>query len=263
MKGELLKVLNEHRETNAAFQREVREALVAMQARREESLRSTAHGDDFEDQLFSIIQGRADKAGDIAASVGNTTGLIRNNKKGDILLELGPEHVAAGRRIVIEAKQDASYDLARARTELEQARKNREAEIGLFVFSRRTAPEGTQPLARFGHNVLCVWDAEDEASDVWLDAALSLCRALCTRAAVQRDAQEADFGAIDKAIREVEKQTEGLGDIERMTGTIRSNAEKILRKCDVMRGKLFRQVEELDEGVADLKQSLDALEAGG
>ena len=61
----------------------------------------------------------------------------------------------------------------------------------------------------------------------------------------------------------MEKQTEGLGDIERMTGTIRSNAEKILRKCDVMRGKLFRQVEELDEGVADLKQSLDALEAGG
>jgi hypothetical protein len=48
-----------------------------------------------------------------------------------------------------------------------------------------------------------------------------------------------------------------------MTTTIRGNAEKVLRKCDVMRGKLFRQVEELDEGIADLKQGLEGLEAEG
>ena len=114
MKGELLRVLKEQTTANTAFQQEMREALAAMQARREESLRSTAHGDEFEDQLFKVVGSRANDAGDIATSVGNTTGLIRNCKKGDILLELGPEHVAAGRKIVIEAKEDSSYDLARA-----------------------------------------------------------------------------------------------------------------------------------------------------
>ena len=184
MKAEMLKVLDEHRRTNSAFQQEVREALVAMQARRDEASRSTTHGDAFEAQLYGVVQARAQKAGDIAAHVGNTTGVIRHNKKGDITLELGPEHVAAGTRIVIEAKEDSSYDLTRARTELDEARKNRDAEVGLFVFSRRTAPDGLQPLARYGHNVLCVWDADDEASDVCLDAALSLCRALCSKAVV-------------------------------------------------------------------------------
>jgi len=42
-----------------------------------------------------------------------------------------------------------SYDLADAREEIEQARKNRGATAGLFVFSATTAPEGIQPFARY------------------------------------------------------------------------------------------------------------------
>ena len=104
-----------------------------------------------------------------------------------------------------------------------------------------------------------MWDAEDEASDVCLEAALLLCRALCSKAAVQREAQETDFSEIDRAIREIEKQTNGLGDIETWTGTIRSNADKIVKKCETMRHKLHQQVEQLDDRIHDLRQGLEAL----
>ena len=98
--------------------------------------------------MLDFVHERAQTADDIASRTGNTTGVIRNSKKGDIVVELGPEHPAAGARVVIEAKQNASYTVQSARSELEEARKNREAGVGVFIFSRRTVPEGAEPLVR-------------------------------------------------------------------------------------------------------------------
>jgi hypothetical protein len=41
--------------------------------------------------------------------VGATTGLIKNNKVGDLVVELGADCVAAGEKFVVEAKEDAGY----------------------------------------------------------------------------------------------------------------------------------------------------------
>src|SRR5687767_11771952 len=60
--------------------------------------------------------------------------------------------VAANSRIVVEAKQDASYGLAHALSENEQARKNRQAEVGVFVFSKRTANAQIVPFGRYGND---------------------------------------------------------------------------------------------------------------
>lgn len=68
-------------------------------------------------------------------------------------------------KVVVEAKEDASYDLAAALAEMETARQNQEAESGLFVFSKKTAPAGLEPLARYGNDVVVVWDADDIMTD--------------------------------------------------------------------------------------------------
>jgi hypothetical protein len=65
---------------------------------------------------------------------------------------------------------------------MEIARKNRGAAVGLFIFSSRTAPQGLEPLARYGNDVVIVWDAEKPATDVVLIAGLEVTRALCARA---------------------------------------------------------------------------------
>ncbi len=254
MRRELLEVLDAHREGNARFQAEVREALVAMKARREESERSTRHGEDFEAEVFAFAQRAAQHAGDVAHHVGASVGAIRNCKKGDVLVELGPESAAAGARIVLEAKEDRSFDLGRARAECDEARKNRRAGVALFVFSRRTAPEGLAPFGRYGADVVVTWDPEDPSSDVFLEAGLSVAKALSTRAASERDAHAADFAALDRAIHEIERQARGLDEIRTAAETVRSGAERILHRARIVRDGLARQVGSLEETVGLLRR---------
>ncbi len=163
LRRELIDILARHEEQASSFQRDVTSSLEAMKARREESLRSTAHGKQFEDVVFEFGQREAERSGDLAMCTGNTTGAIKHCKIGDAVLELGPDCAAAGEKFVIEAKEDATYDLNKARIEIESARKNRQASVGLFVFSRKTAPAGQDSFLRYGNDIFVVWDADSTA----------------------------------------------------------------------------------------------------
>lgn len=254
LKDELLKLLNDQRETNQRFQDEVKSALASMVARREEADRSTRHGLEFEDAVFQQIQQAAQRVGDIPSHTGNSTGLIKNCKVGDCVVELGPESAAPGAKVVIEAKEKAGYDLAKAREEIETARKNRGAQIGLFVFSRRTAPDGIEPLARYGHDVFVVWNLDDPSSDLFLRAGISLARALCVRVHNQHHAQSADFLAIDAAILELEKRFKDFEEMKTWGETIQNNGKKIVDKLRIVRDSLETQVKILRERTDELKQ---------
>ena len=124
MRRELLEVIDGQQRANADFQREVLRTLTEMTARKQETDKSTRHGLEFEDAVFDFVNGRQPE-GDVAERTGNTTGRIRNNKKGDVVVLLGPDSAAAGARIVIEAKEDQSYTLQKALAEISEARKNR------------------------------------------------------------------------------------------------------------------------------------------
>ena len=253
LRRELSGVLLQQQEQNQKFQEEVKLALREMIARREEAERSTRHGEVFEEMVFQTVQREAQNRGDIATSIGQTTGLIKNNKKGDVLVELGPDSAAPQARIVIEAKEDTSYTLARARDEIEEARKNRGAQIGLFVFSKKTAPANFDPLSRYGSDIFLVWDADDERSDLFLQTGLTLARALCVRG--QRHTA-IDFKQLDRAVLEVEKQTENLAEIEKWSQTISNNSDKIVKRAGLMRKSLSKQVEILQTNLGDIKASV-------
>lgn len=256
LRRELLEVLDKHGEAYHKFQEEVRVTLEKMQARREEAAASTRHGVDFEAAVFEIVQSESQRLRDVATAVGNSTGLIKNCKKGDAVVELSSESAAPGAKVVVEAKEDASYDLAGALTEIEIARQNREADSGLFVFSKKTAPAGLEPLARYGNDVVVVWDADDLATDSHLRLGLSVARALCTRKALERSSLDVDFTAIDQALLEIAKQVKELDEIRTWTDTIRSNGQKILDRLRISTEKLTNQGEVLTERLADLKQAM-------
>jgi len=255
LRREVVEILERHEAQATSFQREVTCTLEAMKARREESLRSTAHGQEFQDVVFEFAQREAERAGDLATCTGNTTGAIKNCKKGDALIELGPECAAAGESFVIEAKEDATYDLNKARVEIESARKNRQASVGLFVFSRRTAPAGQDSFLRYGNDIFVVWDADDLNNDVILKAALSLAKALCVRESSARDAEAADFEAIDNAILAIEKEAKRLEKMNTWTETIKSNSGKILDEVRKMTEGLHDQIQVLREATVGLKNS--------
>ena len=253
MRRELLDVIGEQQKANAEFQMEVLRSLTEMTARKEEAQRSTRHGLAFEDAVHDFVNARLAE-GDTAERTGNTTGKIRNSKKGDIVIGLGPDTATPGARIVVEAKQDTSYTLAKALAEIAEARKNRDAGVGVFVFSQRTAPADVlEPLARYGDDVVVVWDAEDSATDAYLVAALSVARALSVQGARGNDTLGVDVDGLEKAIREVERQAGGLDDITKSAQAIDSHVSKILDKARIVRNGLERQTGVLDEKVTALR----------
>jgi hypothetical protein len=95
-------------------------------------------------------------------------------------------------------KEDASYDLKKSLAELVTARANRDAHLGVFVHSRRTAPSGLRPLKRYDADVVVAWNAEDEQSDVYLDGAITIAKALALRTKTISKASPVDIDGLDK-----------------------------------------------------------------
>lgn len=255
LKREIVNILSAHEQKEEAFQSSVKAALEGIKVQRDEAARSTTHGHDFENVAADFIQKELKKSGDVVSRTGTTVGAIKNCKKGDLVVELSDDCVAAGARFVIEAKEDKSYTLPAARSEIETARKNREACVGLFVFSQKIAPEGMQALVRYGDDVFVVWDAEKIESDAILRAGLSLAKALCVRQAKAKQAEEGNWDDIDAAILSLEKEANRLDKMKTMTETIQSHSGKILEEVRKLGEGLEKQIEILRESVEALKQA--------
>ncbi len=78
------------------------------------------------------------------------------------------------------------------------------------MFSKRTAPAGLDEVSRLGNDVFVIWDPEDSATNLHLKVGLTLARALCIRVEQLSESQDEDFEAIDKAVLEIEKQSQFL-----------------------------------------------------
>jgi hypothetical protein len=263
LKRELTGILDKQCETNSKFQEEVKVTLQSMAARRAEADRSTRHGLDFEQALFQVLQTESQRCGDLATWTGNTTGSRKNCKIGDAVIELGPDSAAPGAKIVIEAKEKISYQMVTARDELDVARKNRDAQVGLFVFSKKSAPTGIEPLTRYGCDIFVVWDSDDVSSDLFVRTGLTLARALCVRAHQERETQAADFAAIDDAIIEIERRVKDFEELKSWTNTIQNNSEKILKKLETVRKAIERQTEVLRESICEVKRTLAPEDSNG
>lgn len=236
------------------FQAEVRESLATLQATRRANERGTVHGLEFEAALAQEVSRLAQGHADIAEPTGNSTGLIKNCKTGDVVVTLGPESPAPGVRIVWEAKQAGGYTLRHALDEINEARKNREAQIGIFVFSSRHAPAGLEPFARYDRDLVLIWDADDPASALLIRAAYSLARALALRESRASADSAAALRSIDEATRAIEKQAGYLDDIRTWSATIQANGEKITKRTQSM-------VADLEKAIATIDTQLNALKA--
>ena len=144
--------------------------------------KAPAKGNKFEDDVFNFINNKwSQNAVHIPTRTGRTPGLKGNNK-GDAVIELEPEHAAAGCKIVVEAKAVETFTKEKALDELKKARENREAEVGLFVSSASPDSKIKERFFRSGNDIIIVWNAEDYNNDVVFEAGLSLAVALCVKA---------------------------------------------------------------------------------
>lgn len=253
LRKQVLGLMEEMKVANAAFYNEVRTTLAALQARRAEADRSNRRGMEFEAALSDLLSRQLRNSGDLLSAIGTTVGVIPRCKIGDFLIELGPESAAPGARIVIEAKEHGGYDLRKLVEELGQARENREAQVGVGVMSRATAPEHMETLTRIGSDIIVVWDRDDELTDVMLTAALSLARGLAVRERGQRNQVQAELSAIEDACRRIAKSVESLSEILTTAETVRTSGIKIHDRAQRLQDDLNKQLEVLRANVDGLK----------
>lgn len=70
-----------------------------------------------------------------------------------------------------------------------------------------------ESFARYGDDIVVVWDREEVASDVYLRAAVSVARAMICRARLSREKAKGDYEIIDAAINHVGQAAEALASI--------------------------------------------------
>jgi hypothetical protein len=125
------------------------------------------------------------------------------------------------------------------------------------VFSKKTAPGHLGSLARHGRDITVVWDAEDPATDVCFDAALTLARAMIfdqhRRGHVNA---EVDFVELDRAVESIAKRASSLDDIRTWGQTVENTGGKIVAEIDRAQKDLVVQVEKLREQVAQARRAL-------
>lgn len=253
LRRQLMEVITQIEKSNGQFHTEIRETVAALKARKLEKARSTRHGDDFQEALAEFVEADARNRGDVFENATSKVGRIPRAKVGDLVVTMGPDSSAAGGAIVIEAKQEQGYDLKAVLAEIGQARTNRDAAVGIFVWSTLVAPEGVEPLARYGNDIVVIWDAEDPMTDVVLNAALSLARGLITGQSAASKERTADLVELDKAMQQIAKDASSLGEIVTWSTTVENNGNKIRTKAERLKQDLENQVERLNENLGRLR----------
>ena len=243
-------LLEDARKQNEAFQRDVRETILRIETRKREHQRSSRGGGVFEDGVAEFVQRQVGGQGFVVDTTGNVTGLRPNCKVGDIVISYPSEHAFVGCRVVLEAKRDKSYTVSKALEEIATARKNRDACAGIFVLAKSHAGPGFQTFARYGRDVLVVWDDEDPASDPYLQAALMVGLALAVR--TKTNADEGDLQALQGIEQRLVKELDRLAKIRKSADRIKKEAENIEKEVGVGQLKVTKILD-------DAKKTLTAL----
>lgn len=265
LRKEMLSILEEHKRTSTQFQEQVKVAMAQMASVRRETDKSPKKGINFEDALARLLSAACTSktgGGDFVTQTTATVGLIKNCKIGDVVVELGPESVAPGAKIVFEAKNERGFDSRKQMDEIEIAKKNRAAQIGVFVVAKGSTANADElnSFTRHGNNLFVQWDAEDHVTDVFVLAALSAARALCVRqskldASSNTGLTGKDLDKLDKCLVDIEKHATNMDEIEKLSKTIENANLKILKRVDLDRTAILNRLKDIEPIIASLKNA--------
>lgn len=245
-----LKLIQAQEERQKQLEILIRESVARLESRKQAEESSPRGGATFEDAVVRFVEDATHGGTYIVEATGNTTGLRRACKVGDVIVSFTNESAFHGCRVVVEAKRDASYTVAKALQEMEVAKENRAAGVGVFVLSQSHAPKGFPEFARYGSTILVLWDAEDPQTDATLRAAL-----LAGLAMVTRRRSEADHGDLE-ALQDVEKRIQD--ELNRITKMRKAN-DKIASSSDVLRDELRKAERKFELLLDKAKETLRAL----
>jgi hypothetical protein len=197
-----------------------------------EAERGHVKGIVFEEDVYPVFAELGNQLGDDTECVRGTVGAVSRCKKGDFVATLGDTSGAPGLRIAVEIK-DQPLRLKNAIDELQEAKKNREAVSGIFVFARGTEPAEVNDFRRIGEDFYVTIDKGDLAAGtplLFLDSAYKIARALAVAATRKEEAGEMDVQLIQDQLDALDAWSERIADMVTKARTIQSNG-KIIEQC--------------------------------
>jgi hypothetical protein len=236
-RGEMTEGFNKLNERIAALE-------AASTARAQERAKGTAKGGDFEDMLESLLADTARGAGDLLDRTSAEEGAVIKSKKGDFVLTVNPALTGgADLRIVVEAKDRAMSGRA-MRDEIREAKVNRDAAIGLVVFTPAHAPTGIAPFDYRAGDVYAVVDPECPDAAV-LEAAVRFARLLAIASLREREI-EVDAEAIGEALTGIREQLEQLRTLKSTLTSVVNSTKDVQTGLDRMRDAILARVVEAE-----------------
>lgn len=222
--------------------------LEREKGRMEEAQRGTAKGRDFEDALYERLAQLAREIGDWSENVSGSKGLVAYEKVGDYVVCLGEDSAAPGKVLVFEAKKASGYNLKKIKDELDRAKKNRGADIGIFVFCKGYEPPEVGNFYRMGSDFVVTVDEEALASErsvIFLEAAYKIARAMVATKVREEEKKAIDESYIRSEMENIVKALERASDILTKVSTIRNSADAIEKNVDKLQESIRRHVENI------------------
>lgn len=207
---------------------DLREIAVRLDERKRGDAQAPRGGRKFEDAVRAFTLHALSGVPLHIEATGDTVGSRSACRKGDQVARFHAESIYAGVAVVIEAKREQRYTVAKALEELEIGRSNRTAQAGVFVMARSHAAEGFPSFARYGNDVLVVWDETDESTDPYLQAALFLALGLATRQ--RRGADQGNLEALADVEQRVERELKRHAKMRSLSESIQKKSEELIEE---------------------------------
>lgn len=227
---------------------QIREALASEKARLTEAEKGTGKGRDFEDALYLPLAEMARVMDDQPENVSGVKGLVNSDKVGDFLVRLGDCSRAPGRIIVFEAKKQQGYNMKKTLEEMDRAKKNRGAEIGIFVFCKGYEPLEAGDFYRTGNDFIVTVDEEHMERGqrlLFLEAAYKVARMLISSRVREEEESSIDPEYIRAEIDSIQAAMRSASEIKTKVGTIRNSADAIEKAMAFFEEKLERHLENI------------------
>lgn len=209
---------------------ELMELLGQKKGQAAESVRGTGKGMDFEETLYEYVAELAVRLEDLPEHVSGQKGCEGNCKVGDYTITLGGTSGAPGEVIVIEAKKAGNYKLKKALDELDLAKKNRKASIGIFVFAKGYEPAEVGDFYRRGNDFIVTVDEERLENGeelLFLDSACKVARTLIVTRLREEEEASVDLGFVHAELESITALMDSASEIKTKVSTIRNSADFI------------------------------------
>jgi len=228
------------------------ERIIGKEAAQEEREKGTAKGREYQKEVFDKLNELCKPFLDTPEYTAEIIGKLPRNKVGDAVVIVAPSSTCGiSLRIVIEAKDSTGYSLQKTLDELDEAKKNRDACVGIAVFKNGTCPVGCEPLQQYGDDkIICIYDPEDSQC-LALSVAYRLSRVMALNT-VREEVPKIDASQMRSLVTQCDERLKSIYGIK---GKITKLANDINNDLDALKTALEEPLRELEKLVTQVETS--------